>query len=679
MVQVTFADLTHVGALVDANYTPLGVGYIAASAQQNFAKDIDCRLFKYPAELSSFLSESTPQIACFSNYMWNEQLQLKFARKIKDQNPEVITVFGGPNYPTEVDEQIRYLREHPEIDFYIDGEGEHAFVELFKALAGVDFGANKLTANLTEMPNVHYFYNGTFVHGQMLPRIRDLDVNLPSPYLLGLMDEFFDDKLHPLVQTSRGCPYSCTFCHDGMLYMNKTLRFSQERVREELNYIADRVKVPGMTLADLNWGIFPQDLETAHALADLQREKGWPVHISSATAKNQKERVVEMSRILGGSIHIGAAIQSTDETVLSNIKRSNIGLDAIVTMAKDSMKTNTPTFSEIILCLPGDTREKHFKSVLDMIDSGIQEIRTYQFILLPGTEAADKNSRDTYEYETRFRVLPRGFGRYQLFGDDLEVVERQEVCVANNTMTFEDYLECRDFNLSVAIFNNGSLLQEIFGLAETLKIPRSKLMARIHESALVAGGDIQQLYRDFREDEDRNFWDSIGELETFLTVHDGLNAYIEGNYGANQIYKYRSTAAFQLLEDVADVAFKALRSELLERGLLEPIIEQYLEELRDVVLARKSRLGEVDWDVTINVHFDFKSLDEHYYLLDPRDVYVPGGTSISVCHTESKRAYISNYFQQYGNTLDGLSYFIQRQPARMLYREIERALAKSQA
>ena len=75
----------------------------------------------------------------------------------------------------------------------------------------------------------------------MLPRILELDANLPSPYLMGLLDEFFDDKLHPLVQTSRGCPYSCTFCHDGIDYMNKTRKkFSVDRIREELIYIADR-------------------------------------------------------------------------------------------------------------------------------------------------------------------------------------------------------------------------------------------------------------------------------------------------------------------------------------------------------------------------------------------------------------------------------------------------------
>ena len=107
----------------------------------------------------------------------------------------------------------------------------------------------------------------------------------------------------------------------------------------------------------------------------------------TATAKNQKDRIVEMSRILGDLLQLGASIQSTDAEVLREIKRTNISLDAIVKMAKNATASHTGSFTEIILGLPTDTREKHCKSVFDMLDAGIQDIRSFQFILLPGTEA----------------------------------------------------------------------------------------------------------------------------------------------------------------------------------------------------------------------------------------------------------------------------------------------------
>ena len=40
MVTVTFADLTHVGAVVDANYAPLSIGYVAGYAQAHLGADV---------------------------------------------------------------------------------------------------------------------------------------------------------------------------------------------------------------------------------------------------------------------------------------------------------------------------------------------------------------------------------------------------------------------------------------------------------------------------------------------------------------------------------------------------------------------------------------------------------------------------------------------------------------
>ncbi len=667
MTKVTFSDLTHTGVVIDANYIPLAVGYVAAYAKKNLGDKIEPRLFRYPDALERFLAQETPAISCFSNYMWNERLQLEFARRLKERSPKTVTVFGGPNFPTDVEGQRRFVEAHPEIDFYIDGEGEPAFVELFKALESFDFDAKKLKKERRIIPSVCYIHDGSFIRGELLPRINDLDAEIPSPYLMGLMDEFFDDKLHPLMQTSRGCPYSCTFCHDGISYMSKTRRFSQERIRAELDYISKRVKVPGLTLADLNWGMFPEDIQTAHDLAKLQKEIGWPKHIASATSKNQKERIIEMGRILGDSIRIGASIQSTDAEVLRNIKRTNIGFDTIVKMAKESRRNDASTFSEIILGLPGDTKEKHLKSICDMLDLGIQEIFTYQFIMLPGTEAAEDKSREKYRYETRFRVLPRCFGRYTVIGKDADVGEIHEVCVGHATLPHEDYLACRDFDLSVAMFTHGNVFDEVFGLAAALGVPRSALMMRTHDLATKDGGDVAQLYRDFRDDETKNFWKTNAELEAFL-AKGGLDAYRSGKLGSNQILRFRARAIFELLAEASEIIFTAMRQELSERGLLDAALELYLKELQELLLARKSQVGETTRDVVLRRHFDFPRIAADGYLVDPRLRRTEQGSMLRIRHSESQRKAVEGFLGQYGTNLAGLAYFIGRHPIRMLFR-----------
>ena len=53
-------------------------------------------------------------------------------KKIKEIYPEIITVSGGPNFPTTEKEQLNYLKKKPWIDYYIVKEGEHAFFRLIE-------------------------------------------------------------------------------------------------------------------------------------------------------------------------------------------------------------------------------------------------------------------------------------------------------------------------------------------------------------------------------------------------------------------------------------------------------------------------------------------------------------------------------------------------------------------
>ena len=66
--------------------------------------------------------------------------------------------------------------------------------------------------------------------GDFSPRVSRLD-DIPSPYLEGYLDEFLaEPKLSPLLESNRGCPFSCTFCVDGIndrskVYSKEVSRF----------------------------------------------------------------------------------------------------------------------------------------------------------------------------------------------------------------------------------------------------------------------------------------------------------------------------------------------------------------------------------------------------------------------------------------------------------------------
>ena len=70
-VNVAFIDSTHTGKVVDANYSPLSVEYIAAYAKTHLGDEISTKLLSsIRSRRRSIWRQETPQIACFSNYMW---------------------------------------------------------------------------------------------------------------------------------------------------------------------------------------------------------------------------------------------------------------------------------------------------------------------------------------------------------------------------------------------------------------------------------------------------------------------------------------------------------------------------------------------------------------------------------------------------------------------------------
>ena len=143
----------------------------------------------------------------------------------------------------------------------------------------------------------------------------------------------FEKKVPSLHLANRGCPFTCSFCHTGSDYFHKLNKFSGERVKEEIYYVAKKANKLGMTnllMADVNFGMYPQDSKTCEFLVESKKKYGWPLQVMATTGKNSKQRVMEITGILGNMFSVNMSMQSMDNQVLENIKRSNIKLDHMV-------------------------------------------------------------------------------------------------------------------------------------------------------------------------------------------------------------------------------------------------------------------------------------------------------------------------------------------------------------
>ena len=665
-VKISFADLTHTGQTVQANVFPLGIAMVAAYARQELGDEIDVEVFRYPDDFNAYLETNQPRIAAFSCYSWNVNLACQFARLIKEKWPETITVFGSVNFPSDPEEQRTFLAARPAIDFYIQNDGERPFVAFYEALRDVDFDAAKLKEARTPIPSTRYLEGGDLVAGEMMERIMDMDT-IPSVFLDGLSDKFFDGVLAPMIETARGCPYACTFCVDGHRYSNKTRRFSQERIYAELDYIAQHTTVNEFVVTDLNFGMFKQDIETARYLAKLQKKYDFPKYLVQSSAKNNKANIIEISKIMRGALAPAASIQTTDEEVLKLAKRTNLPVEDLAELAATKESDDASFLAEIIMNLTGESKRTHFRTVFDMLDAGATLFRSYQFTLLEGTEAASRETREKFALQTKFRVLPRCFGSYTIMGETVDVVETEEICVGSSAMSYEDYRDCRALDLTMEIFINDAIFYELLKFLDRYGVSRTEFVEKVQAHAANGDSPLAPFYDAFGKDEEENLWDSPDEVAAFVSRPGIIQGYIDGKHGTNEIHKYRTQALLRHMDVLHEIAFDVARL-LLGEAAEDEEVTLYLSELRAFSLMRKDNFLDPDKTHSHVFHFDFTELVKSNFTLDPFSIMVPEGMRMEVAHTQEQNELINRWISQYGRSESGLGRLLSRSQLSAMYR-----------
>jgi len=254
MLNIYFCDLTHTGLGINAHTFPLGLGTVASYFIKEMDGSANCKLFKFPDDLNDALKEDVPDVLCMSYFSWNANLSYAYAEYVKEKYPKTLVVFGGPNFSHEKKRRKSFLKKYTAIDFYIKWDGEYALTNLIKKYVDLNLNIDVLKSSNFISDNICYVSHDEYIEGND-QRVIDLQ-SIPSPYLTGLFDQFFNYPLTPVIETNRGCPYSCTFCNDGHLLRNTIANKTPEILEEELEYIALRSNHPAhgnILISDLNF------------------------------------------------------------------------------------------------------------------------------------------------------------------------------------------------------------------------------------------------------------------------------------------------------------------------------------------------------------------------------------------------------------------------------------------
>lgn len=669
------ADLGHNLLTKSSDVYPLGVANLATYARARWRESgagdgLEIAIFREPQDLKAALDRQAPDVLGLSNYAWNEELSLHFAAYAKARSRRTLVAMGGPNYPLVDAVRDAFLRGLPNVDVYVDGptyEGERAFVNLLRRFEEAGRRVEGLYEQRT--PGLDWIdpRSKEFVRGGDVERIRDLD-EIPSPYLAGLMDPYLTTGYFPMMQISRGCPFTCAFCNSGVRSNSRVFAHSIENVKADLKFLAERVK-PETTLcfADDNFGMFERDEEIADYIGWLQDTHGWPRYIRTTTGKNKGERIIKVMRKVKGALPMTAAVQSMNPVVLKNIKRDNIKLETYREIQRELESQGMQSYGELILCLPGETKESFFKAVQDLLDAGAKRISAHQLMLLHGAELANPDERARFGFDTRFRVVARNIGDYT----GQPVIEVEEMVVSTPDFTFADYLETRVFHLLLTIFHYEGNYDEPFQWARARGVKPFDLVRRMYAMLDRAPAAFRRVLDDFVAESQAEIFPTREACLEWARAH--YAELVEGSLGGNLLSKYSMLGRFYTTQEALDF----LESVIAEAVGVEPAspeaeqLAAVMDYVRNVVLhvpfAQTTAAG-----ATWSSRFDVDAWGAEGFARPLEDYASKATRSWSAEVDPRTRALIMTKVGAFGEHASGLGKFTRTMFARDLRRVVRR-------
>lgn len=555
-LRIVFASMKHTTSGRHSSFMPVAIGLISAYLISKLGDRVKVSLHEDPDELEKVLRNESVDVLAVSHYCWNAELNYLMMRLAKRIDPDVICIAGGPEFPIPEDLESchGFLAKHRTIDLFVYGEGEVPFAMLIEKLLGGVTLAQLQTSPQDGVMAIHP-ESGELIHGKRPDRLMEMDV-IPSPYLMGLMDVFFDGEHAPMVQLARGCPYQCAFCDASQNWYSKVGRFTLERVRDELVYIAEKVKNhPHLILAitDSNFGQYKEDVEVAKILRQLQDTYGWPNAFDVTSGKSQHDRILAVSDILGNKFQLYSSTQSFNQETLEIIKRKNLGKERWLEVLNEIKSRNMETAADYIIPMPKETKQSFLDGMKVYIDVGVDLIVPLTLVMLKGTPLASREQRKLYDMQTKWRLVSRSIGTYA--GE--RCFEVEEVCIATNTLSFEDYLECRGFSY-VTILLRDPQYDIIEKHIRELGISPFDFIMRAWELIKTGQSPISGIYDEFIHQTKIELFDSPPAIKQFFDTEENYAKLLTGELGDNLLRRHRAMVVMDHAKEALMFAYDCL-------------------------------------------------------------------------------------------------------------------------
>lgn len=363
------------------------------------------------------LVSEQPTLVGFSVYMWNEAFALRMASKLKDVLPNIIIVFGGPQHDVKFNNL--YFQQHPYVDLVLpsDAYGETSLYDILENIVanhGVLVGSDIPYAYWPNRDNLAQF-------NSLAPRKQDFKwpknpFRAQEQSIIPIIQKIRQANVGYVwipIETSRGCPYKCSFCDWGGGTYTKTVKKNFATVLDEITW-AGQNQIDGLYFCDANFGIFDIDIEYIKKCIEVNKQYGWPKQINVQPTKTKIDNLYQIYLLLSNANmlnHYQISIQDLNDDVKKNIDRIDFSFEDQVQMFK-KLQANKylPIWIEGILGLPGASIETIKDSIHRINLENLPFPVSYTWALLPAAPAYDPEYRKKYKIKTIKNKPSTGLG-----------------------------------------------------------------------------------------------------------------------------------------------------------------------------------------------------------------------------------------------------------------------------
>ena len=373
---------------------PLGISALAAVSRRagHDVRMLDLGVEKDSVQaLKNELSTFRPDYVGFTatTPLYKEIRKLSFISREMLGN-DVTLLAGGPHVTAVPEDSLK----ESEFDAIALGEGEDTLIAIlsgqrFEEITGLGYkdssgkviinGSGRIINNLDDIP---------------LPALDLLDIN-------NYKSSSVITRKNPAgpLETSRGCPYQCTFCNKN-ISGSKWRQKSPERVIEEIMYL----KKIGFREFHIIDDLFTVNLDKCKVICEemIRHEINMPWNLRVGVRVDRIDEEFVSLAARAGCYQMGMGFESGDEESLKAIKKG-IKLDQSIKAVKLLRKYKVESAGFFMLGLPGETEEKMKKTIDFACKMSPDYAKATILVPLPGTVLFDDFKKQglikTYDWD----------------------------------------------------------------------------------------------------------------------------------------------------------------------------------------------------------------------------------------------------------------------------------------